>query len=267
MERHTLIDTFPNNDRMIGLIDADIIAYRCAAAGEEDELPEVLVAVDNFIREIYRKTRFTRYIHFLTGSNNFRMDVGVTKPYKGNRKDTVRPRHLQGVRDFLMQEFNAMMVDGYEADDALASARYRYGNENSVIMTIDKDLYQVPGYHYNFVKQERYQVSEEQATYNLWKQVVTGDSTDNIPGLPKVGPAKYDKAIVPHKTYAEIAWGLYEDKGADRELFNEQTDLIRMRADLQWLPYEDHFTYDNYRHIEDHDGFDEEEDKTEGFDL
>lgn len=229
-------------DKYTGLIDADIIAYRVAAAGEEDSEEDVLIAVDNYMNQIARDARLRNYILFLTNSeSNFRIDVAKTKPYKGNRKDTSRPQHLGAVRGHLMEHYKAIMVIGYEADDAIASAANRI--RRSVIMTIDKDLLQCQGFHYNFVKDEWMTVLPAQASHNLWMQVVTGDSTDNIPGLPKVGPAKWQRAVEEHedeKDFSTIAWELYQEREASRELFNEQLDLVRMRLDMTYLPYEDH---------------------------
>lgn len=229
-------------ETLLGLVDADIVAYRCAAAGEEDSVDEVLSAVDNYMRQIMRDTKLGKYVLFLTDSpSNFRNTVAVSKPYKGNRKDLQRPQHLGAVREYLMEHYNAMMVHGYEADDAIASAANRF--MKSVVMTIDKDLLQIPGIHYNFVKEEWMFVGEDDARHNLWMQVITGDTTDNIPGLPKVGPAKWKAAATAHedvKDYAEIAWEMYQERGATKEYFNEQLDLVRMRLDLTYLPYEEH---------------------------
>lgn len=242
---------------MIALIDADIIAYRCAAAGEEDEWGDVQRAVDNTIYEMFRNLGLKKYIFFLTGDNNFRLTLATTKPYKGNRKDVAKPRWLANVRQHLVDNYAAMVVQGFEADDALASARRRY--RSSVICTIDKDLYQVDGFHYNFVKDKLFYVSDAQAEWNLWEQVVSGDVTDNIPGLPRVGPAKYRKAYEGAElSCAEIAYNLYEEHG-QLDIFNEQIELIRMRTDLQFLPYEKHF------YIND-DNF-EQEHQQEGFDI
>jgi hypothetical protein len=48
----------------------------------------------------------------------------------------------------------AVVVDGMEADDALAIEQTQYnldmGEECSVICSRDKDLRQVPGYHYGW---------------------------------------------------------------------------------------------------------------------
>ena len=64
---------------------------------------------------------------------------------------------------------------------------------NTVICSPDKDvLYQNRGLHYNYGKSETVLVDEVEAITFLWKQVLMGDSTDGIPGLPKVGPKTAD---------------------------------------------------------------------------
>jgi 5'-3' exonuclease len=58
----------------------------------------------------------------------------------------------------------------------------------------------IPGNHYNPRTKSLYQVSEEYAERFYWKQILTGDSVDNIPGLPKVGPVKAEKILGNEKT-------------------------------------------------------------------
>ena len=50
----------------------------------------------------------------------------------------------------------------------------------------DKDLNNTPGWHYTPRKREKYWVSETQATRHFWYQMLMGDATDNIKGVPKV---------------------------------------------------------------------------------
>jgi len=73
-----------------------------------------------------------------------------------------------------------------EADDGLAIAQGYFQEQGieSIIVTEDKDLLQVPGWHYNPNKNDKpFKISEEQGHFLLWKQVITGDKTDNIPGV------------------------------------------------------------------------------------
>ena len=57
---------------------------------------------------------------FLTGKQNFRFDVAVTAPYKGNRKDVKKPKHLPLLREYLQTAWGASVSDGQEADDDIA---------------------------------------------------------------------------------------------------------------------------------------------------
>jgi 5'-3' exonuclease len=62
--------------------------------------------------------------------------------------------------------------------------------DNTLIVHTDKDLDQIPGNHFNYKKPEFYDISEDTAQLNLWTQVITGDSIDNIVGLKNYGRVK-----------------------------------------------------------------------------
>jgi 5'-3' exonuclease len=79
----------------------------------------------------------------------------------------------------LLEHWGAEVAWGQEADDALA-IRHRELPESSIICTIDKDLKQIPGKHYNFVKEEFDEVTEWSGLFRFYSQTLTGDSTDNI---------------------------------------------------------------------------------------
>ena len=49
----------------------------------------------------------------------------------------------------MQSRYGAQVIDGMEADDALALAQ----TDKTAIATIDKDLLMVVGRHYNYVKQ------------------------------------------------------------------------------------------------------------------
>jgi len=80
----------------------------------------------------------------------------------------------------------AVVSEGEEADDLLGINQ----THETIICSIDKDLLMVSGRHYNFVKREHSEVSNKEGRWNFYKQLLTGDATDNIPGLWKIGPVK-----------------------------------------------------------------------------
>ena len=66
---------------------------------------------------------------------------------------------------------------------------------DSVICTIDKDLLNTPGYHYNPTKGTFAEINPTQAIKLYMMQILTGDTADNIAGLPRVGPVAAMKIL------------------------------------------------------------------------
>lgn len=115
---------------------------------------------------------------YIGGSDNFR--YAIYPEYKANRtKD--KPHYLEACREMLVTQYGATVVNGMETDDALGIAQTKYDG-NSRIVSLDKDLLQIPGLHYNWVKQEMKLVSPLEGLRAFYKQLILGDKTDNIPG-------------------------------------------------------------------------------------
>ncbi len=123
--------------------------------------------------------------------SNFRNDLATIQPYKGNRSGMEKPYHWRALRDWLESMPYTIIAKGEEADDVVSRAMMagHIGASN------DKDLNNTPGWHYNFIKGEKYYVSEDEAIRNFYTQCLTGDSVDNIPGIPRVGPATAAKIL------------------------------------------------------------------------
>jgi len=138
------------------------------------------------------------------GGPTFRHEIGVTRPYKGNRKVEHRPTYEKEIRKFIIENYVTVVAENEEADDLLAIEQTRLGPHDSIILSIDKDLDQVPGLKYNFMHNIGYDVVQKQADYNFCAQLLTGDTTDNIPGLPKVGPKTASKILHGLETYDEM---------------------------------------------------------------
>ena len=155
-------------------------------------IPYKLQSLDGRLAQMFKETGATKYAGFLTTGKCFRYKAAVSKPYKGNRKHGNKPIIFPAIREYLRQTWNFTSVPELEADD-LVSVYHTDPFGTTVICSPDKDvLYQNRGIHYNYGKAESVVVDEIQAATFLWKQVLMGDSTDGIPGLPKVGPKTAD---------------------------------------------------------------------------
>jgi 5'-3' exonuclease len=172
----------------IALLDGDILVYRIGFSNE-DELEHVaLVSMDNYIEEILYGSGCSEYEVFLTGKNNFRK--ALYPAYKAHRK-APRPKHYDALRKHLIDVEGAVVSDGQEADDELG-IRQTY---ETMICSIDKDLKQISGRHYDFVKRVHSTVTPEEGDHFLWVQTLTGDATDNIKGIYGIGSAKAEKIL------------------------------------------------------------------------
>lgn len=177
--------------------------------------------------------------------NCFRKDVAFTKPYKGNRKP--KPVHYQALRDYLTSSYVIHITQNEEADDYLGYTQWHTyhheGPDESCIVTIDKDLDMIPGLHYNYVKEQEYYVTEEEADNFFLTQLLTGDSTDNIPGVPGVGEkraATLLKDLSVPEAFGAILNAYLDAYGKDgKAIMDEQAQLlwIRRKPDDYWNDY------------------------------
>ena len=174
---------------------------------------------------------------FLTGPDNFRYDVAVTHPYKGHRGSNKKPVLLSDVRQHLVDNWGAQISEGEEADDLIAIAATKYGPE-AVVVSIDKDMLQIPCRHYNFVKGEWSEVSEFEGLKFFYSQILTGDSADNIVGLHRVGPKRAETLLSGCSDEQEL-WSAvvkaYEGD-VDRVIENARLLWLRRKEDEIWEP-------------------------------
>jgi len=152
--------------------------------------------IQHIINEVSnRYDDFSGVTVYLTDGTNYRDSIATVRPYKGNRDKLHRPVHYAALRDYARTEWNAVFTDGIEADDAISIAARVDDGHRHVVATIDKDLDQIPGVHFDYLKKVWYTVSHEDAEKFFWAQVLSGDITDNIPGCTGIGVAKAAKII------------------------------------------------------------------------
>lgn len=164
----------------------DVDSYRTV-----EEVSHALANVKSTVAKILDATDCNEYVVFLSSGFNFRKNIATLLEYKGNRKDARKPEHYDAIHNYLKEYYGAITLTSIESDDALAMCQ----TKDTVICSIDKDLLQVPGFHYDWVGDYKTLISPDVGLKKLYMQVLTGDSTDNIPGIRGIGPVKARKII------------------------------------------------------------------------
>ena len=159
-----------------------------------------------FLKE---ETFATEYVGYLKGESNFR-DALYSK-YKEKRGETQsnkrRSPFVQPLRDRLVAEGLGIMAVNCEADDMISmkAHEYRKAGKPYIIASIDKDLLMIPGRHYRLhrmvqgvkAKIDTPFIKVDQADANMfyYSQLITGYSTDKIPGIPGYGKVAADNIV------------------------------------------------------------------------
>lgn len=198
----------------IALIDADILVYEAAYRSQESiewdpgeqtkyaDLEDGIDVLEADISRLIDKLDADSWIFALTDSArelNFRRSVWPS--YKCHRESPAgqqgdgRPLLYKGLRNYLREAYHVIQKPGIEGDDTigiLATADLDWLPDERVICSVDKDLNNVPGWHYNWRKPELgvYWITEREADRNFMLQTLMGDATDGFPGIPLVGPVK-----------------------------------------------------------------------------
>ena len=222
---------------MKALIDGDILVYRIGFASENEPEFIAIARCSEFIEDLILFNGFGEYQGYLTGKTNFRNEIAVTAPYKGNRK-SAKPKHYQLLRDYMESAWAFTMIEDQEADDAIGIAAYEMEVGEYCICSIDKDLDMLRGDHYNFVKDERYFITEEEGIKNFYKQLLMGDRVDNIIGIKGIGTVKAERLLKECKNENEMYLAILEayEGNAERVLENGRLLWIRRQHNQLWTP-------------------------------
>jgi len=212
------------------LIDGDMLVYRVGFACDDEPARVATETLDNYLSQIVLdlSDHYASSIVYLTGKGNFRDEVAVTQPYKAGRSEKRKPVHKKLLRAFMVSEWNAEVVNGMEADDAIAIKATELDHK-AIICSLDKDFRQVPCPMYDYTKKNLNAFKVDDAMRWLYKQALMGDRVDNIPGIYGVGPKKADKIIDPCTTEWECystCLAHYWDNELDEDRLLESLNLL-----------------------------------------
>jgi DNA polymerase-1 len=204
----------------LALIDADILVYEAAYRAQQSiewtlgevskyaDYEDAIDLLDASLALIEHKVDADEMFLALTDNDrslNFRRSVWPG--YKAHRETKVttvddgRPLLYPELRQYVREEYKVFQKKGIEGDDTLgilATADLEWLPTERVICSVDKDLNNVPGFHYNWRKHELgvYHVTEREADRNFLLQTLMGDASDGYPGIPGIGPKKADRILL-----------------------------------------------------------------------
>lgn len=182
-----------------------------------------------------------------TDNSNFRNKVAKTIPYKGNRHlccfcsaradvffndngtiekrcrnkeceklgqevatKSLKPAHYKDIRQFLLKHWEVTECFNMEADDGISIACTEHKEDDIIVVSIDKDLWQIEGPRFfNQVKgefedlesEDNLKLSEDRRKLYgagekwIYAQMLQGDNADNIQGIKGYGPVKIYKTL------------------------------------------------------------------------
>jgi len=181
-----------------------------------------------------------------------RKDLLRTKDYpdyKAQRKPT--PENLLPQIDRILEIVEKLGIpilrhEGYEADDILATAAGRLASDDLsvVLVSRDKDLDQLLGPNvkmYDPMKDETLDAAslEQQKGYSPEQaveiQILAGDTSDNIPGVPGIGPRTALKLIQKYGTAKAVVDAADEQTPKLRQNLLEYADQIELTRKLVTL--------------------------------
>lgn len=220
------------------LIDGDPLVYQAAFSKENETLEDAAEYLDSIVDDCLYHLDYDGYQIYLTGKGNFRYDVAVTQEYKANRKKVEKPLHLEGLRQHMVDNWNAVVSQGEEADDMIAIAATDYGPD-AIIASIDKDMLQVPCYNYNPRTGLLKKVTEQEGLKFFYTQILTGDRADNIPGLYGIGPKKAERLLYGCKTEEDLylaCLSAYRNAAEERVIENARLLWLRRTEGELWEP-------------------------------
>ena len=196
------------------ILDADSLIFASAVSSED--LDEAKNKFDTYLGYILKDLsdvcEFDDIFICNGSTNNFR--TKLNKQYKANRKQE-RPSLLSPLHKWVKEEFNSYFTDGYETDDVVATlwkqSCEELGENNVVIAANDKDYLQFPCWFFDTYhsRRELKKITDFEAKYNFYHQMIMGDTADNVKYFKGYGKAKAHKILNGSKTEYSLVRRVY----------------------------------------------------------
>jgi DNA polymerase-1 len=247
------------SDKTLLLVDGTAMAYRAfyAIANLSTKAGQPSNAVFGFIKLLRQLEQTWAPTHWVVAFDGGLPEarVALLGSYKAQRKEM--PDDLRGQLDLINEYVErarvpAVRLEGEEADDVMATYATwgREAGARVLLATSDKDMFQLVGDRVSIVSLtkagEKMGPAEVQAKTGVspervveW-QALIGDSSDNIPGVPGVGPKTAAKLLGQFGDVETLWAGLDQvtpDKLRDslrgaRDVVARNLRMMKLREDL-----------------------------------
>ena len=217
---------------MILLFDIDSLLYSsCYNVDSPEEtmfkFDENFQKIVNDLEEFYE---IEEVIPFGLSKNNFRKYI--TKSYKANRSSE-KPQYFDILCNYVKKYYEPEIANGMETDDLVAIYREKIGEENCIIVSIDKDYLQFSGRVYNYKSRNFITLSKQDALYNFYEQMIVGDQADNVNfcvGYGKAYARKLFEGVSTEFGYRKKVLGLFKEiyRSKGRERFIQCYHLLKL---------------------------------------
>jgi len=214
-----------------------------------------MFGVINAIKHLQRKYQNAKIIMiFDAKGSNFRHEI--FPEYKANRKSAEDDLvvQIEPLYEIIRaMGFHFLCEKGVEADDVIATlAKLANKNEvETIIASSDKDLFQLVGGNIKQLDMKGKLYSEDEVEEKMGVKpnqildllALTGDTSDNIPGVPSVGPKTASKwlqlygSVEGVKANAESIGGKVGEKLRESfELLDLSYQLVQLKFDVE-MPF------------------------------
>ena len=222
------------------LVDGSNILMRCAFGGDIDpagSTPNAISLIERAAKEL-RATHLVVALDYTDAPSWRKVEF---PEYKGNRTRDTSPWLIEGAAQMSARGWRVEMAAGFEADDIIATIALRMGGRTGgIVLSNDSDLLALTAHAGGAITVARpvsggaFQMmtaADVCAKYQIpaahllsdYKAMV-GESGDNVPGVPGIGPKK--AAALLHKLGALEAIILAGSGG-----YNRESSLVAQHAD------------------------------------
>ena len=150
--------------------------YEVTDGQEPEPIEFVLNTIKNHINRISEYAEPTELVIYAGEQFNFRYELPLPKPYKGQRKDTIRPIHLAKAKEFIRRKYNGEEALGAEVDDFCCAAAY------DALRAGDKPI--------------MYRYEKDQDSFNGITLLLEDEMGFSEKVVPEVGSLVYNKGTV-----------------------------------------------------------------------